>query len=457
MGLTRINNNKIIDKCYEGKKEISSIYYGNDLIYEKFSGLCFTCTSGAGAYITIKTYGYPNAKFWYSYDHTNWTEYLLNSQPDMLLGPNKKLYIKGKKLGEFGSASSSGCNCYFQIRGGTVKASGILSSLYHADNYLTNNIIEDYEYYGLFRNCTNLTDISGLYLFSTSTSSNNIGTFGCTEMFKGSGVGLITSILGQLKLTTHVSDQAFESMFYQCQNITIPNLYTISFKALSYNVCACMFYGCTNLNSNNITLKCTLTNIPKYAFRLMFANCTNLQQVKFDFTGTNLGEACYENMFQNCTSLKVPSNTKLFPSTTTPITFSNYSCSMMFYGCTNLSSPLSKITIANKAPYRCFYRMYMNCNFTQTTLLTPTDIVFDSVKPFELGGGAFQEMFYNTNISLYTSQTNSHYYVYKIPDSWNNNINITGASVSDAFKNFANITPTLNTTYYTGEKFTLGG
>lgn len=140
--------------------------------------------------------------------YPNWQQYVKNTQLVLLNGQTvsfKANLLPDEENGGIGTFTISG-NC---------KLSGNLLGL------VRDNLIRDYEFKGLFKNCTTITDASKLELSSTLAE-------GCyEEMFYG-----CTSLESVPKLmATSLEDKCYEKMFYGCEsldNIVCYNLDDIS-------------------------------------------------------------------------------------------------------------------------------------------------------------------------------------------------------------------------------------
>lgn len=119
-----------------------------------------------------------------------------------------------------------------------------------------------YCYYGMFYNCTSLTQAPDLP-------------------------------------ATTLSGYCYFNMFYNCTSLTqAPALPATTLTNWCYFG---MFQGCTSLTQAPALPATTLAD---YCYGGMFSGCTSLTQAPA-LPATTLTPSCYQNMFRNCTSLKL--------------------------------------------------------------------------------------------------------------------------------------------------------
>ena len=154
-----------------------------------------------------------------------------------------KLQFRGNNT-QYGNSSSD----YSSFSGSTAsfEAEGNIMSLIYGDNFKNKLAINDYAFYGLFRDCTNLVSAENLVLPATTLAT------GCyTDMFYG-----CTSLTTAPELpATKLAASCYRYMFQGCTSLTTsPELPATNLAFFCYNS---MFQGCRNLNY----IKCLATNL----------------------------------------------------------------------------------------------------------------------------------------------------------------------------------------------------
>ena len=211
-----------------------------------------------------------------------------------------------------------------------------------------NNSMENYCFYGLFKNCTNLISAETLKLPMMELSD-----YCYAQMFSGC-TGLVTApVLPAKTLMTH----CYNSMFYGCTSlIAAPELPATTLSPGSYYE---MFSGCTSIVSAPVI---PADVIPGSCCYRMFGNCTSLVYVPDLHMTTIEGSGCV-SMFEGCTSLVNP------PAIYTKNMDNRQCCQSMFEGCTSLIAapelPATKMVIY------CYHSMFAGC----TSLVTAPSIL----------------------------------------------------------------------------------
>ena len=213
-----------------------------------------------------------------------------------------------------------------------------LSLVYGDSARYFKTIKSSYQFYRLFRNCTNIISISDTFLSATV-----LGYYCYCEMFYG-----CTNLIKAPKLPAKIlNSSCYYNMFYNCTSLTTaPELPATTLTDSCYSG---MFYGCNALNTAPVLPATTLV---QNCYRSMFSNCKNLINAP-TLPATRAASYCYNNMFSNCTSLV---NAPELPATT----LSTYCYYQMFSGCTNLRNSPSLPAI-KMADY-CYAYMFSSCS-----------------------------------------------------------------------------------------------
>ena len=195
---------------------------------------------------------------------------------------------------------------------GKVAASGSVMSLVDGAG-LSTEIPVDYCFYGLFNDCTSLTQAPELPATRLESSCYNRMFSGCTSLTQAPA----------LPATIAKSD-CYSRMFYGCTSLTqAPELPATT---LARNCYESMFSGCTSLTQASALPAMRLS---LGCYESMFSGCTSLTQAPA-LPATILATDCYKYMFTGCTSLTA--------SPELPATSLDDGCYYgMFSGCTNLS------------------------------------------------------------------------------------------------------------------------
>ena len=283
---------------------------------------------------------------------------------------------------------------------GKVAASGSVMSLVDGAG-LSTEIPVDYCFYGLFNDCTSLTQAPELPATRLESSCYNRMFSGCTSLTQAPALPATTlasycyegMFSGCTSLTqapelpaTTLANGCYREMFKGCTSLTqTPELPATTLAGTCYYE---MFLGCTSLAQapalsattlaygcyNTMFSGCTsLTQAPELpattlasdCYRSMFSRCTSLTQAP-ELPATTLASGCYQNMFSGCIGLtKTP---KL------PVTTLKYACyESMFSGCTNLTEA-PELPAATLAAF-CYKDMFSGCkSLTQAPELSATTL-----------------------------------------------------------------------------------
>ena len=253
----------------------------------------------------------------------------------------------------------------------------------------------DLDYRGLFRNCQNLVNASGLIINITNMpgammqdmfngctslreaaftiSTDTVASYGMNRMFYGctsliggptfsfsvvKDFGLASafqdcvslSTANSLSLTT-AGQNAFNSCYRNCRELTEFRMDTPTGIAAS-NVFASMFEGCTGLRMiDRINMKYDTMGSSSCA--RMFYGCTSLN-TSFALNASILADSCYQSMFEGCTNLgSAPS--------ISAVQLATNCCNSMFAGCTSLyASPVLDVENISGAT-GCYSNMFSGC------------------------------------------------------------------------------------------------
>lgn len=222
-----------------------------------------------------------------------------------------------------------------------------LSLVYGDSARYFKTIKSSYQFYRLFRNCTNIISISDTFLSATV-----LGYYCYYEMFYG-----CTNLIKAPKLPAKILNSGcYYKMFYNCTSLeTATELPATTLKEYCY---AYMFYGCNALNTAPTLPATTLSD---YCYNYMFYGCTSLVSAP-ELPATTLKQYCYSNMFNKCTSLV---NIHTLPATT----LAKHCYSYMFSNCSSLVV-LPTLPATTLADY-CYSDMFSNCQSITTTVELP--------------------------------------------------------------------------------------
>ncbi len=199
----------------------------------------------------------------YSTDGQNWLMYNVGYTTDIVLeSAGDKVYFRGNS--NFLSAADD--SYYYFVLGGKTAASGSVTSLLKGDAAI-DMLAHGYEFYGLFRDCENLTKAPELP--STRLSQH------CYEkMFSG-----CTSLTEMPELpATVLAVYCYSSMFEDCKDLTeVHALPAVTLEEYCYSN---MFSGCTSLVKGPDINAGALDYRSCYA---MFYDCTSLRELKVSF------------------------------------------------------------------------------------------------------------------------------------------------------------------------------
>ena len=336
----------------------------------------------------------------------------------------------------------------------TFNASGNIMAIIDALNYKKiASFTNDYVFYSLFKEATNLISVEGLKLLpktitahaysnmfygctnlidSPVLAARNLGEFCYYGMFQGCsslevapllpatnlanscyynmffGTGLIS--MPDLPATT-LADSCYMHMFGDCTNlINVTNLPATTLPNCCYQG---MFTGCTSLTSapvisaviadtyacfsmfsgctSLLTAPSLLVTNGNYAWASeMFKGCTGLLTAPTSLPAVSLTTSCYESMFEGCTSLTVAPS---LPATT----LAEGCYAFMFYGCSGLVTPPATLP-AISLESGCYTGMFKGCSsLTTIPTISATGLASISIVVGyyynDIEGGCFESMF----------------------------------------------------------------
>ena len=159
---------------------------------------------------------------------------------------------------------------------------GNCMSMLFGDNATDNYSLDgkNYAFYKLFKNCTNIVNVSSNFLPATTLAANCYSNmfYGCTN--------LTTS--PELPATTLI-DNCYGDMFSGCTNLsTAPELPATTLASDCYSS---MFYGCTNLTT---APELPATRLAPYCYYSMFYRCNKLNYIKMLATDMS-ASSCLNN------------------------------------------------------------------------------------------------------------------------------------------------------------------
>ena len=277
---------------------------------------------------------------------------------------------------------------------------GNCMSLLFGDDAVNNNLSgKDYAFYGLFRECTTIVQVSESFLPATTLATS------CYEyMFNG-----CTSLTTAPELpATVLAESCYEYMFYQCTSLTTaPSI--LPATTLARFCCASMFEGCTSLTT---APELPATVLAEYCYQHMFDGCTSLTTAPSILPATTLARFCCKYMFKNCTSLTTA------PSILPATTLSEGCCYEMFYQCTSLTTApkLPATTLATS----CYECMFYGC----TSLTTAPELPATT-----LATRCYDTMFNGCKKLNYIKMLATDISASKCLDYWVSNVSNTGTFV----------------------------
>ena len=322
------------------------------------------------------------------------------------LKKNRTVYMA--KRGAAGTSFSGETSYYyFTIEGGKVDVGGYITSLvlgYNAtEPRIVASSIDDYCFYKLFANCTNIETLS------TVLSVESVGKHGLDSMFAGctgmdidtnfysfytdavDDYGLANMFKGCTKLTrgqgfmfSTLGEGALSSMYEGCTAMTKSNF--LYFPAsIGKGACKKMYSGCTKVNFED-GISVNMTSAPESAFEAMFLDCSTLN-CNISIIIPTIGKQACKDMFNGCANL-------ITPAYLSATTIGENGMNAMFKDCKKLSG-VGGFTSANNIGKSALYEMFRGCealNFTVEDLTLPAT---------KLSDDCYQMMFYGCKALTY--------------------------------------------------------
>ena len=261
---------------------------------------------------------------------------------------------------------------------GTFDVEGNPMSLLYSDNFSKQTDLtgKNYAFYGLFQNCTALTNADKLVLPATT-----------------------------------LADNCYSRMFYACTSLTTaPELPATTLANTCYQY---MFSGCRSLTTAPELPATTLANT---CYQDMFSGCTSLTTAP-ELPATTLADNCYIGMFYACTSLTTAPE---LPATT--LTIGCYY--QMFQDCTSLTTapelPATTLTI------ECYYQMFQDCTSLTTAPELPATTLADS---------CYNGMFFDCSNLNYIKCLATDISTYGCTSNWTYGVSSSGTFVKAASMN----------------------
>ena len=311
-----------------------------------------------------------NGTLEYSTDASTWTTWDgTTTLTSATKGSSNVLYMRG--TGNTVITGSTTTNYRWVLTGSNISCIGNIENLLDYATVASGNhpTMASSCYYGMFRECTSLTQAPSLSATTLATNCYFSMFSGCTSLTQAP----------DLPATT-LESSCYRSMFFGCTSLTqTPSLPATTLANYCYYQ---MFQNCTGLTQAPTLPATTLANS---CYFNMFYGCTALTRAQ-SLSATTLVDGCYRSMFQGCTSLtKAPA----LPATT--LVSNCYR--KMFYGCTSL-----KLSSTQTGEYAQEYRIP-----TSGTGTTATDALTDM---FTSTGGTFTGT-PEINTTYYLSNTNT--------------------------------------------------
>ena len=306
--------------------------------------LCFTSTGDSTVRMDQK--GTPdtsaNKVIQYKLNDGEWQTWDLSA---ISLTDGDKMYIKADD--EIPISESEEIHKEF-VMTGSIAASGNIMSLLNFSDTLNN-----YAFYGLFKNCSTLTQAPELptttlsdhcysYMFAYCSSLTSAPELPATtlERYCYSAMFRACTTLTQAPelFATTLTDGCYNMMFIDCKSLkTTPHIHAAT---TAYRCCYSMFYGCTSLTT---ALELPATTLTESCYYLMFRDCTALTQAP-TLPATTLAVDCYDQMFYGCTSLTTAPE---LPATT----LSEGCYASMFANCVKLNYVKAMFTTTPSSNY----------------------------------------------------------------------------------------------------------
>ena len=334
--------------------------------------LCFTSTGNST--ISMTQNGTPNTSankvIQYKLNNGPWQTWDLSA---VSLGDGDKMYLKSDDSIPMAEENMMRKliiqrEIYKQfIMTGSIAASGNIMSLLNFSDTLP-----AYAFFGLFKECTSLTQTPELPATTLADSCYSNMFSGCSKLVQAP----------ELPATT-LAESCYLLMFNYCTSLT---------KAPELPATTCQF-NC---------------------YQRMFSGCSSLVQAP-ELPATTLADSCYDSMFIGCDVLtQAPS---ILPATTLAVSCYN----SMFSGCSSLTQApgLPATTLADS----CYNGMFSDCSsLVQAPELPATTLVYS----------CYNGMFYSCSKLNYIKALFTTEPAREFVGNWLNGVSPTGTFVKNA-------------------------
>ena len=289
---------------FTGTPSINTVYY---VPYDPY--LTFTSPNAFSIATTSKTW---DGTLEYSLDKSTWSAW---DGSTLSANAGGAVYLRGTGNTIITGNSS---NYKWVLTGSDISCIGNIENLldYATVQSGSHPTMADYCYYGMFQDCTSLTQVpvlpattlanecyDGMFLNCTSLTqapalpATTLASYCYQQMFRG-----CTGLTQAPALpATALETCCYASMFNSCTSlVSAPVLPATTLAGFCYSY---MFKGCTSMTS---APKLPATALANYCYNSMFQGCTSLTQAPA-LPATKLAKNCYSNMFRDCKKIKVSS------------------------------------------------------------------------------------------------------------------------------------------------------
>ena len=241
-------------------------------------------------FTTKKEYNFPSGtysdKVEYSTDKRNWSiiTFDTTTPQTVTISEGEKLYLRN----DSGLFNYRDGNYKYITTINTTqkcKVGGNINTLLNYNEEIVDISGKDGCFTELFRNATNITDVSNLVLPAITLAKS------CYYSMFSSCKSLVNA--PSLPATT-LAERCYQYMFSSCSSLTTaPALPATKLESYCYQY---MFRGCSNLINPP---ELPATELKRNCYEYMFDGCESLVTAPA-LPATKLAESCYSNMFSNC-------------------------------------------------------------------------------------------------------------------------------------------------------------
>lgn len=301
------------------------------------------------------------------------------------------------------------------------------TSLKTVQSTLSISNVGTYTFYNMFYGCANLTSIPS-FTISTIPERCYYAMFqACTSLVDASNITITA---------TEVGNYGLSNLFNGCHSLKvlpdISSITTVGTYGMSY-----IFSDCHSLTTQ-VDLS-NITSLGTYGLSNAFSKCQSLVNPPIMPSVSSIPDHGYSSMFYGCTSLKTA---PVLPATT----IGTYGYNYMFYGCKSLRTPPA-LPATNLSNY-CYYYMFVSCWDLYSIPELPATTL-----PNYCYGYMFSSA---SGLMISDTQTGDYTVPIRIPSSGTGTVGTN--SLIGMFNNTAGTwtgTPTVNTTYYLRQLYTL--